>query len=109
MDMRKSASWVLIAVVVLLALAVPAAAQVRDPFDPIVGEEEETTGGATETQPATQGGETEVRPQPVTEVSPNTGGDPSPFLIVAYGLLAVGVGAIVLSKTLGPQAVRSSR
>ncbi|MGH2693817.1 MAG: hypothetical protein ACRDJJ_03270 [Actinomycetota bacterium] len=103
--MRRVTVCLLVALAAVLALAAPAAAQLRDPFDPLVTEGEGTTGGAAED--TTQGGGTEVQPQPATEVDANTGGDPSPFLVVAYGLLALGVGAVVISRTLGPQPVRS--
>jgi len=103
--MRRASVFLLITLVALLALAAPAAAQLRDPFEPLVTEGEGTTGTTEGT--GTTGGGTEVQPQPATEVDANTGGDPSPFLIIAYGLLAIGVGAVIVSRTLGPQPVRS--
>jgi hypothetical protein len=104
--MRRVTVCLLVALVAVLALAAPAAAQLRDPFDPLVTEGS-TTEGTTGGTGTTTGGGQEVQPQPATEVDANTGGDPSPFLVIAYGLLAVGVGAVIVSKTLGPQPVRS--
>jgi hypothetical protein len=102
--MRRVTAYLLLALVAVLALAAPAAAQLRDPFDPLVTEGS-TTEGTTEGTGTTDG--PEVQPQPATEVDANTGGDPSPFLVIAYGLLAVGVGAVIVSKTLGAQPARS--
>jgi hypothetical protein len=103
--MRRVTVCLLVALTAVLALAAPAAAQLRDPFDPLVTEGS-TTEGTTDGTGTTGGGPV-VQPQPATEVDANTGGDPSPFLVIAYGLLALGVGAVVISKTLGPQPVRS--
>jgi hypothetical protein len=92
----------LVALFAVLALVAPAAAQLRDPFEPLVTEGS-TTEGTTGGTGTTDGGGTEVQPQPATEVDANTGGDPSPFLVIAYGLLALGAGALIVSKTLGSQ------
>jgi hypothetical protein len=104
--MRRVTVCLLVALTAVLAFAAPAAAQLRDPFDPLVTEGEGTTEGTTEGTGTTGGGPV-VQPQPATEVDANTGGDPSPFLVIAYGLLALGAGAVVISKTLGPQPARS--
>jgi hypothetical protein len=94
----------LLCVVVLIGLvfAAPAAAQLRDPFEPLV--EEGATAGTTTGE--TTGGTTTVQPGPATEAEPTTGADPSPYLMVAYALVAIGAGAIVIAKTLQPVAAR---
>ncbi|HVL65526.1 MAG TPA: hypothetical protein VM573_10205 [Actinomycetota bacterium] len=82
----------------VLALAAPAAAQARDPFIPLISPQSEsaagdgaTTGEAAETDP--------VAPPVSGTGVPDTGGDPSAGLAVAYVLIAAGAGALVLART----------
>jgi LPXTG-motif cell wall-anchored protein len=91
-------------------IAAPAAAQQRDPFDPLV-----STGGVsddtgTTTSSSTSGSSTSSSSSSdgaVEESSlPNTGSDMSQWLAVAYVLVAAGIGFIVITKTLTPEAKR---
>lgn len=105
--MRKMIAVVFAAVVFVLAVAAPAMAQARDPFDPVI----DTTGGSA----TNEGGEPvtlpegEVPPPAQSEVMANTGADTEPWLVTAYVLVAVGAGIVVLSKTLAPVPARRRR
>jgi hypothetical protein len=98
--------------IVVLGAASPALAQ-RDPFDPQEG------SGAQE-EPSDSGDEgaaddPTVQPddEEDADVSPNrseqlanTGADPQPWLVVAYGLLAAGAAALFVSRVYSPLAHR---
>ncbi|HWC13453.1 MAG TPA: hypothetical protein VG929_02520 [Actinomycetota bacterium] len=89
----------------LLALAGPAAAQ-RDPFDPVIDPNAAvtTTTGTTTTGTTTTGtGTTSIQPGVGSEGLANTGADVSPYLVVAYGLVVVGAGALYLAKLHAPR------
>ena len=73
--MRKAIVVLLAGLVLVVAFAAPAFA-LRDPFDPVVDLTPEAGGGG--------------------------GGASEPWLVVAYGLIAVGAAAVVLSKTFTP-------
>jgi LPXTG-motif cell wall-anchored protein len=92
-------AWMVIA-------AAPAVAQ-RDPFDPLVSTGSTTTAdtGTTTTSSDTQA---DTTTQTTTESTveenslPNTGSRMTPWLALAYVLVTVGAGLLVLSKTLQP-------
>src|SRR4051812_24059415 len=89
----------------LAVLVAPAtAAPVRDPFrSPISTVPGSEAPGTTTTDTSISGS---VPFTPSDEQTPNTGFDASTWLGVAYALLAVGAGALVLSRQLGPPARR---
>lgn len=98
------------AVMVLgIAAAGPAVAQARDPFEPLVSNE---TSSSTDTSTAAnsddQGAsdETSTQPAPSESTLPNTGGGVTGWIGVAYVLVAVGGGFLVLGRVLGPQRNR---
>ena len=109
--MRKAIVVLLAGLVLVVAFAAPAFA-LRDPFDPVVDLTPEAQGGgggpseegATNTN--AEVGE-EVSGATQSETLANTGSEVEPWLVVAYGLIAVGVAAVVLSRTYTP--VRSRR
>jgi LPXTG-motif cell wall-anchored protein len=104
--------------ILLVALASPAAGQVRDPFDPVVDTSAQTTtdtGAVTSSRdPAAT---TETTTTATTETTtdegtlPNTGGSVSTWLAIAYVLVAAGAGLLLLAKTIGESSghTRASR
>lgn len=90
----------------LALLAGPAAAQ-RDPFDPVIDPNAPltTTGGTTTTGTGTTG-TTSVQPAVGSEGLANTGSDVTPFMVIAYGLLVVGGGALYLARLHAPRPAR---
>jgi hypothetical protein len=108
--MRKAIVVLLAGLVLVVALAAPAFA-LRDPFDPVVDLTPETEGGggrggaseegATITNTGGEGTEVSGAATP-SETLANTGSDVEPWLVVAYGLIAVGAAAVVLSRTGSP-------
>jgi hypothetical protein len=105
--MRKAIVVLLAGLVLVVPLAAPAFA-LRDPFDPVVDLTPETQsedGGGQEepTQVDVGGGGTQVSETATqSETLANTGSEVEPWLVVAYGLIAVGAAAVVLSKTFTP-------
>lgn len=106
----KKALTVLLLAVVVAAAAAPALAQVRDPFNPSEqsqndqqGDNQQDDGGGSQPfEPQDQqGSDNEVEPvQSSTDALPTTGGDPEFWLVISFGLLAIG-GAFVLLHRLG--------
>ena len=101
--MKKILSCLALASIVSLVSAAPAFAQARDPFDPLVTQSSSggTSGGGG-------GGSVDVAPQGDVapagqEALPATGADTSVWIGIAYVLVALGVGAIALSKVYAPQ------
>jgi hypothetical protein len=98
------------AVMVLgIAAAGPALAQARDPFEPLVSNEtsasSDTTVDATsDDQGAADDSSTQQAPS--ESVLPTTGGGLTGWIGVAYVLVAVGGGFMVLGRVLGPQRNR---
>ena len=89
-----------------MAFAAPAFA-LRDPFAPAIDLSPDTGGGTTTTTTNTSGqggGGTNTVTQPGPSVGSeglaNTGMDTEPWLVAAYGLIAVGGAAVVISKQL---------
>jgi hypothetical protein len=106
--MRKAIVVLLAGLVLVVAFAAPAFA-LRDPFDPVVDLTPDTAdggggGGASEEGATTNADVGADVNQAVTqaETLANTGSEVEPWLVVAYGLIAVGAGAVVLSKTITP-------
>jgi hypothetical protein len=100
---KKILSCLALASIVALVSAAPAFAQARDPFDPLVTQSSSggTSGGGG-------GGSVDVAPQGDVapagqEALPATGADTSVWIGIAYVLVALGVGAIALSKVYAPQ------
>lgn len=96
----------LAALVGALTLVSPAAAAhpegVRDPFAPLV---------SPTTAPAAPGvpGDPVAPPPPVapapTDPLPTTGSSPTPWVGLGYLLVALGAGAVALSRLFGPAAL----
>jgi hypothetical protein len=106
--MRKAIVVLLAGLLLLVAFAAPAFA-LRDPFDPVVDLTPETAGGGggggeeEATTPDAVVGGTEVGGSATrSETLANTGSDVEPWLVVAYGLIAVGAAAVVLARTGSP-------
>jgi hypothetical protein len=97
------------AATVAVVVAAPAAAQQRDPFDPVVGSSAEvsTDTGQTTSPAATTGATESTTTAPATQTAPDdgtlpmTGGHVTAWLAVAYVLIAGGVAALALARTLG--------
>lgn len=90
--------------VLVVVAASGAAAQQRDPFEPLV------EPGAGEAPPDETG--TQPAPQPAepgADRLADTGSEAEPWLAIAYALAAIGVGAVVLSRTLSPPLSRPPR
>lgn len=103
--MKKIVICLALASIVALLSAAPAFAQARDPFDPLVtqsssgGSSGGVGGGSESDDSALQGN---VAPA-AEEALPATGADTSVWLGIAYVLVALGVGALALSKVYAPQ------
>ena len=92
--------------VACLAVASPAFAQ-RDPFDPVIDPNAATTTTTAPTGSDTGTvGDPTVQPGGNGEVLSNTGSDPSPWLVVAYGLIVIGGMAVIYAKLHTPQPIR---
>ncbi len=92
-----------LASIAALLSAAPAFAQARDPFDPLVTQSSGSSaggGGGSETGDTTPQGD--VAPA-AEDALPATGADTSVWLGLAYVLVALGAGALVLSKVYAPQ------
>jgi hypothetical protein len=101
---KKIALCLALASIVALMSAAPVMAQARDPFDPLVTQSSSSgSGGGSEdgfeTAPAPQD---EVDPAG-QEALPATGADTSVWLGMAYALVALGAGALALSRVYAPQ------
>ena len=102
--MKKLAVLVALAIASLVLIAAPAFAQ-RDPFDPVIDPNAvPVVTGATTTDPTTT--TTTVPPNVGSDELANTGADVAPWLAISYGLVAMGAGAVVISRMYQPQLVR---
>jgi hypothetical protein len=107
--MRKAIVVLLAGLMLVVAFAAPAFA-LRDPFDPVVDLTPDTEGGggggASEEGATTNaggvGGDEVSGAATPSETLANTGSDVEPWLVVAYGLIAVGAAAVVLARTGSP-------
>ena len=99
--MRRTLLLLAAAAIAVLAVAAPAGAQARDPFDPLI-DENVTTGTVDGT--TTVDGQTDDVVDTVVETErlANTGSDVEPWLVVAYTLVAMGGAALALSRTRAP-------
>ena len=104
--MRKLVIASLLGLFLVLTMAAPAFA-IRDPFDPDVSQAEisgdgtGTTGDGTGTTgdgTGTGGDGTTVLGENSADGLANTGAETEPWLVAAYALIAVGVGAVAVSK-----------
>lgn len=104
--MRKLLIGSLLGLMLVLVAAAPALA-LRDPFDPVISQAELTGGtgtgtttgdgtGTTGDGTGTTNGGTEVSGG--ADQMANTGSETEPWLVAAYALIAVGAGAVVLSR-----------
>lgn len=87
---------VLLAFVALVVLATPAAAQIRDPFAPAIDPDAATT--TTTTGTTTDTGQPVTQPAPTTDTLANTGADIQGWIAVAFGIMAIGGGALYLFR-----------
>lgn len=103
--MKKLTGLVALVLATLVLLAAPAFAQ-RDPFDPVIDPNAApvVTTGTTTTDTSTT--TTTVPPNVGSDALANTGGDVAPWLAIAYGLVAMGAGAVVIGRMYQPQLVR---
>lgn len=106
MAMRKMIVASLLGLFVVLTSAAPALA-LRDPFDPVISQAEltgagDTAGdgtGATGDGTGTDGAAgDDVVAGNSSEGLANTGADTEPWLVAAYALIAIGAGAVGISK-----------
>lgn len=102
--MRKLLIGSLLGLMLVVVVAAPALA-LRDPFDPVISQAELTgtgdtsgdgTGTATGDGTGTTDGGTQVSGG--ADQMANTGSETEPWLVAAYALIAIGAGALVLSK-----------
>jgi hypothetical protein len=103
--MKKLAALIPPALVLLALMAAPAFAQ-RDPFDPLIDPNAApaVTTGTTTTDTSTT--TTTVPPNVGSDELANTGADVAPWMAIAYGLVAMGAGAVVIGRMYQPQLVR---
>lgn len=110
--MRKLLVGSLLGLMLVLVVAAPALA-LRDPFDPVISQAELTggTGDTTGGDGTTTTGDGTGTTDGGTQVSggadqmANTGSETEPWLVAAYALMAIGAGAVVLSKINSTQPV----
>jgi hypothetical protein len=103
--MRRALAVVVLALVLVALVAAPAMAQTRDPFVPLV-----QPGGAVDPGTGDPGTDPEVAPpfQPDEQV-PNTGADTASWFGLAYALIGVGAGMVVLGRLYRSPAVPRRR
>ena len=97
LEVMRALFVVLAAVFLTLGSIAPVQAQ-RDPFEPLVGE---GSGAAEQEQPAAEEPAPEIQPQTGPTVA-NTGADSTPWLALAYALIAIGVGLVLLARLTRP-------
>ena len=107
--MKKLAALIALALASLVLMAAPASAQ-RDPFDPVIDPNATVvTTGTTTTDGTTTDGTTtttNLPPNVGSDELADTGTDVAPWLAIAYGLVAMGAGAVVIGRMYQPQLVR---
>lgn len=92
---------ILAALFVVALFATPAAAQARDPFDPVIqpGTTGDTTGDTAGEQPTiTNGARAPGVPAPTTDTLGNTGADVEMWLVAAFAAFVVGGTALLLGR-----------
>lgn len=97
---------VLLVMTCLALLAAPALAQ-RDPFEPLIDPNAPATGatGTTSGSTTTTGG-TVFEPTDGSDVLADTGSDVSPWMAIAYSLIVLGAGALVIARMYQPIVLR---
>ncbi|HJR45706.1 MAG TPA: hypothetical protein VJ927_08890 [Actinomycetota bacterium] len=99
--MRKLMAASLLGLVLVVFSAAPALA-LRDPFDPVIDTSPEAPAGGGGAQVGdTDGGAGDgptVIGQTGGESLANTGAETEPWLVMAYAAIAIGAGAVVVSK-----------
>lgn len=103
--MRKMTITVGLALAVLALIASPALAQ-KDPFHPVIDPDAGTvvvTGSGTVSSDTT----TELPPNVGSDSLAPTGMDVSPWLAVAYTLILVGTGSVVIARMSRPEPIRT--
>lgn len=102
MYMRKLMAASLLGLVLVVSTAAPAFA-IRDPFDPVISTTDTGTGTSTGTDTGgTQigtngdGGSTVLGGN--QDSLANTGAETEPWLVAAYAAIAIGAGALAISK-----------
>lgn len=102
--MRKLLVGSLLGLMLVLVAAAPALA-LRDPFDPVISQADLTAGmgdttgdgtGTTGDGTGTTDGGTQVSGG--ADQMANTGSETESWLVAAYALMAIGAGAVVLSR-----------
>lgn len=110
--MRKLVIASLLGLFSVLVMVAPALAQARDPFDPVISQAEisgagagdgtGTNGDGTGTDgdgTGTNGDDgANVLGENGADGLANTGSETEPWLVAAYALIAVGAGAVLVSK-----------
>ena len=101
--MRKLLATCALSVMLVIALAPLAAAQeARDPFAPVISL---TDPDGTPTDPTDPVIDPDPAPVPV-DTLPSTGTYSNSWLGLAYALVALGAGTVLLSRLVGPAASR---
>ncbi len=103
--MRRWTSAAVSALCCLVLVATPAWAQ-RDPFHPVI----DPNAGVVSTTDTTTGTSTTVTEVPSgvgSDSLADTGADVAPWLAIAYTLILMGAGAIVIARLYGREPARS--
>jgi LPXTG-motif cell wall-anchored protein len=93
--MRRALAVAILALVLVVLVAAPAMAQQRDPFQPLIDPNAPVVAPgdpAPGTDPDT------APPFQPNEQVPNTGADTSSWFGLAYALIAIGAGLVVLAR-----------
>ncbi len=99
--MRKTFGALAVGLVLAVCVAPAALAQQRDPFAPVISLQPDD--GTTD--PGVPGVVDPVDPvPPPTDSLPGTGSAPAPWIGIAYALVALGTGAVALSRLFGQPA-----
>ncbi len=85
---------------IVVLVAAPAAAQARDPFDPVI--DPATTTATTTTTgdapTATNGQPAPGAPAPTTDALGNTGADIETWLVAAFAAFVLGAGSLMIGR-----------
>lgn len=103
--MRKMTAIVTMATFCFVVMTAPALAQ-KDPFHPVIDPDAGTvvvTGSGT----VGSGTTTELPPDVGSDSLAPTGSDVSPWLAIAYTLILLGAGAIVIARMHRPEPIRA--
>lgn len=103
--MRKMTIIVGLALLVLTLMAAPALAQ-KDPFHPVIDPDAGTTV-VTDPAAGEQVSTPELPPNVGSDSLAETGMDVSPWLAIAYTLILVGTGSVVIARMSRPEPIRT--